>query len=64
MFKNKNNMWRSIAIFGYFAKAIVRQTSNKMVDFVNDVLINQLDDRSARMLRKLSRVNDVSTVMY
>ena len=31
----------------------------KMVDFENEVLINQIDDLSARMLRKLARVNDV-----
>jgi len=36
----------------------------KMVDFGNEVLINQLDDWSARMLRKLARVNYVNTVMY
>ena len=35
-----------------------------MVDFGNEVLINQPDDLSARMLRKLVRVNDVNTVMY
>jgi len=36
----------------------------KMVDFGNEVLINQLDDWSARMLRKLAQVNYVNTVMY
>ena len=35
-----------------------------MVDFGNEVMINQLDDWSARMLKKLARVNDVNTVMY
>ena len=37
-------MSRSIAVFGHFAKAIVRQSPYKMVDFGNEVLINQLDD--------------------
>ena len=37
-------MWRSIAIFGHFAKVIVRQNGYKMVDFGNEVLIKQLDD--------------------
>ena len=32
----------------------------KLVDFENEVLINQIDDLSARMLRKLARVNDVT----
>jgi len=36
--------WRSIAIFGHFAKAIVRQNGYKMVDFGNEVLVNQVDD--------------------
>ena len=35
-----------------------------MVDFGNEVLINQLDDWSAHMLRKLARVNDVNNVRY
>ena len=35
-----------------------------MVDFGNEVLINQLDDWFARMLRKLAQVNDVNTAMY
>ena len=48
--------------FGHFAKAIV--DSYKMVDFGNEVLINRLDDRSACMLRKLARVNDVNTVTH
>ena len=30
-----------------------------MVDFGNEDLINQLDDSSADMLRKLARANDV-----
>ena len=30
-----------------------------MVDFVNEVLINQLDVWSARMLRKLQQLNDL-----
>ena len=38
-FKN----WLSITIFGHFAKYIVRQNGYKMVDFGNEVLINQLD---------------------
>ena len=37
-------MWGRIAIFGHFAKAIVRQNGYKMVDFANEVLINQLDN--------------------
>ena len=37
-------MWRSIAIFGHFAKAIVRQNAYKMVGFGNEALINKLDD--------------------
>ena len=37
-------MWRSIAIFGHFAKAIVRQNSYKMVGFGNEALINKLHD--------------------
>ena len=57
-------MWRSIAVFGHFAKAIVRQNGYKMVDFGNEILINQLDDWSARMLSKLARVNDENTVIY
>ena len=46
MFLKKQNFEerRSIAIFGNFAKAIVRQNGYKMVDFRNKVLINQLDD--------------------
>ena len=55
---------RSVAIFGHFAKVIVRQYGYKMVDFGNEVLMNQLDHWSARMLRKLARLNDVNTVMY
>ena len=35
-----------------------------MVDFGNEVLVNQIDDWSAPMLRKLARVNDVNTAMY
>ena len=35
-----------------------------MVDFGNEIPVNQIDDWSARMLRKLARVNDVSTAMY
>ena len=34
-----------------------------MVDFGNEVVINQLDDWSSRMLTKLARVNDVNTIM-
>ena len=41
--KQNFKKWRSIAIFGHFAKAIVRQNSYKMVDFGNEVLINRLD---------------------
>ena len=36
----------------------------KMADLGNEVLINQLDHWSARMLRKLARVSDVITVIY
>ena len=43
-----------------FKKAVVRQNGYKMVDFGNEVLINQIDDQSARILRKLARVNDVT----
>ena len=43
---------------------MVRQNSNKIVDFGNEILINQLGNCSAGMLRKLARVNDVNTVMY
>ena len=43
---------------------IVRQKGYKMVDLGKEALINQLDDWSARMLRKLARVNDLNTVMY
>ena len=53
-----------MAIFGHFAKAIVSQNGYKTVDYGNEVLINQLDDWSARMLKKLARVNDVNIVMY
>ena len=42
----------------------VMEYEYKMVDFKNEVLINQIDDLSARMLRKLARVNDVNTVVY
>ena len=49
-------MARSLAIFGHFTKTIVRQNGYKMIDFGIEVLINQLDDRSARMLRKLARI--------
>ena len=35
-----------------------------MVDFGNEVLIGQLDDWSASMLRKLARVNDVNIIMF
>ena len=42
----------------------VRRNGHKMVDFGNEVLINQLDDGSACMLRKLAWVNDVNTVIY
>ena len=35
-----------------------------MVDFGNEVRIKELDHRSARMLRKLARVNDVNTSPY
>ena len=35
-------MWRSIAVFGHFAKAIVRQNGYKMVDFGNEALMKQL----------------------
>ena len=60
--RNKNfKKWPSIAIFEHFAKATVRQNGGKMVDFGNEVLNNKLDDYSARMLRKLARVNDVFT---
>ena len=45
MFLKKQNFksWRSIAIFGHFAKAIVRQIGYKMGDFRKEVLINQLE---------------------
>ena len=45
-FLKKQNFkkWLSITIFGHFAKYIVRQNGYKMVDFGNEVLINQLDD--------------------
>ena len=58
MFLKKQNFEerRSIAIFGNFAKAIVRQNGYKMVDFRNKVLINQLFDLSAHMIR--TREND------
>ena len=67
IFKKQNfRKWRSIANFGHFAKAIVRQNGykmvTKMVDFGNEVLINQLGDWSARLSRKLARVNEVNTV--
>ena len=42
--KKKIQKGRNIAIFGHFAKAIVRQNGYKIVDFGNIVLINQLDD--------------------
>ena len=45
-------------------KFIGRQNGCKMVDFGNKVLINKLDDRSTRMLRKVARVNNVNTVTY
>ena len=44
--------------------SIVRQNGQKMVDFGNEVLINQLDDWSALLSKKLARVNDVNTVTY
>ena len=45
IFKRQNfKKWRSIAILEHFAKAIVRQNGYKMVDFGNEVLINELDD--------------------
>ena len=44
-------------MYCHFAKATVRQNGHKMVDLGNEVLINQLDDLSARMLRKLARVH-------
>ena len=49
------NKISKIFIFGHFAKAIVKQNGFKMVDLSNEVLVNQHDDRSARMLRKLAR---------
>ena len=42
--KQNFKKWRSIAIFGHFAKAIIRQNGYKIVDFGNEVLSNQLDD--------------------
>ena len=42
MFLKQNfKKWRSIAIFGHFAKAIVKQNGYKMVDFENEVPIQQ-----------------------
>ena len=54
--KTSFKKWRGIAIFVHFAKAVVRQNGYKIVDFGSEVLINQQDDRSARMLRKLARI--------
>ena len=34
----------------------MRQNGYKMIDFGTEILINQLDDRFARMLRKLARL--------
>ena len=34
----------------------MRQNGYKMIDFRTEILINQLDDRFARMLRKLARL--------
>ena len=42
--KQNFKKWPSSAIFGHFAKAIVRQNGYKMVDFGNEVLINQSND--------------------
>ena len=63
--KNKNfKKELNIAIFGHFAKAIVKQNAYKMIDFGNEVLVNQIDDWSACMLKKLAPVTDVNTVVY
>ena len=48
-------MYVFAAIYGYF----LQYQTYKMVDFGNEDLINQLDDSSADMLRKLARANDV-----
>ena len=49
MFLKKQNFkkCRSIAIFRHFAKGIVGQIGYKMVDFGNEVLINELGDWTA-----------------
>ena len=44
----------------YFFLKPLLQNDYKMVDFGNEVLINHLDARSARMLKKLAQVNDVT----
>ena len=40
----RNKIFKSIAISGHFAKAIVWQNGYKKIDFGNEVLINQQDD--------------------
>ena len=40
------------------------QNGYEMVDFGNQVLINQLDDWSALMLRELARVNEVNKCIH
>ena len=60
IFKKQNfKKCQSIAIFGQFAKAIVRQNGR-----FRELSSDQLTRWSARMLRKLARVNDVNTVIY
>ena len=45
IFKKQNfKKWLGIAIFGHFAKAMVRLNGYKNVGFGNEVLNNQLDD--------------------
>ena len=44
IFKNQNFKVAKYCHFGHLTKAIVRQNGYKMVDFGNEVLINQLDD--------------------
>ena len=55
----KNNILKSGEELPFLV-ILQRQNGYKMVDFGNEVLINQLDDWSARMLRKLARVNYVN----
>ena len=42
----------------------IKQSCCKLTKVGNEVLIYQIDDWSARMLRKLARVHDMNTVMY